>query len=386
MSSTIETSHTNFVAKCQLIKDGINVLVLVTTKYSKLSDCPYVIRGADVSAKERLIDQILSDYKLDVTSVLTKYYDVKNIDDMTAQYHKKLTSGNYVSRLNGVITSLNNLLNIILKYCEITGRKMLTRKIAKAGRYISAADSIKFPQLVKKLNYKVCNCGAKMMAISETSELLCQNPICGKTKYVPGTIFREDTSMMQEGTKTKHGGYDFNRHYKFWMERLQALEHKNFTQEELSALEYCKNRDRIRDVELRCSHIREYLQETSMTDYNDHAPLLVKLLGGTPPPQFDFQENRDMAIMFNKIIHLYHKVNPDGSNRPYYPYFIYKMVERKFALNPEKLRLLDYIHLQSSDTVKKNDYYYEQICALSAPEDDLVYNATNPYERGNLDL
>ncbi len=122
-----------------------------------------------------------------------------------------------------------------------------------------------------------------------------------------------------------------------------------------------------------------------MTEYNDHAPLLVKLLGGTPPPQFDFQENRDMAIMFNKIINLYHKVNPDGSNRPYYPYFIYKMVERKFANNPEKLRLLDYIHLQSSDTVKKNDYYYEQICALSAPEDDLVYIATNPYERGNLD-
>jgi hypothetical protein len=38
-------------------------------------------------------------------------------------------------------------------------------------------------------------------------------------------------------------------------------------------------------------------------------------------------------------------------NRPYYPYFIYKIAEDEFKDNPEKLKILDYIHMKSEDTI-----------------------------------
>jgi hypothetical protein len=56
---------------------------------------------------------------------------------------------------------------------------------------------------------------------------------------------------------------------------------------------------------------------------------------------------------------LYDMVNPEGGNKPYYPYFIYKILEEMFKDNAEKSRLLDYIHLQSRETVIKNDKYYQ---------------------------
>jgi hypothetical protein len=124
--------------------------------------------------------------------------------------------------------------------------------------------------------------------------------------------------------------------------------------------------------------MRKILKDPSvkLTCLYDNTPLLVKTFGGEPPPTLSYSERRIVSIKFNKLMELYNEIVPCGNN-PYYPYFIYKILERLFPQGHEKRCILDYIHLQSRDTVIKNDNIYKEICKLSNPEDELVYVPTD---------
>ncbi|MFA5522706.1 MAG: hypothetical protein WDA28_13270, partial [Castellaniella sp.] len=153
-------------------------------------------------------------------------------------------------------------------------------------------------------------------------------------------------------------------------------------------IEYVLDRDSIRRSTLTTQTMRAVLKELKLSAYNDHSALLVVQHGGPSPPKLTFQENMRMTMLFNKIMDLYGTAVPKGGNRPYYPYFIYKLIEQEFGggdgrpADRDKLRLLDYIHLQSRETVIKNDKIYQRICELAAADagDDgeplLRYRAT----------
>jgi hypothetical protein len=406
MSSTIELLHYKFVSKFTHLKNASQ-------------------GAAEFDAVLRLETK----YKLCVVPVLSKYYGsvgctTGDVSEFTDEYYRIVTSENFLSQMDDIanvirrnyacgvphagadvgadaeigvradaaarsrnavaVTSADAIADTRSRDAgEAVGAVADTRSRnadARAdrdriARCLCAYDRINIVLTLRNVDYRRCECGRIMTLVPETSDLRCE---CGRINAIVGTIDSEPNENTRSGKST---GYDFTRHYKFWSERVQAIEHKTFEQYEIDALRACMLRDNKSPSELNCAVVRDYLRECDMTEYNDHAALLVVVLGGPAPPRFSFQESRDLSITFNKIINLYHKVNPNGSNRPYYPYFIYKMVERKFRKNPEKLRILDYIHLQSEDTLKKNDTFYEQICALSAPEDDLVYTPTNPYER-----
>jgi hypothetical protein len=106
--------------------------------------------------------------------------------------------------------------------------------------------------------------------------------------------------------------------------------------------------------------------------------LLVVMFGGIPPPRLSIDENKKMSILFRKVMSAYEQSIYSG-NKPYYPYFIYKIIESIFQYNNEKMQLLNYIHLQSRDTVIKNDKIYEKICENYI--EGLSYKPTNPEHR-----
>jgi hypothetical protein len=340
------------------------------------------------------VENLSLDYNLATVGILSDYYKTSAHDEeVTKKYYKKISIENFSSRIDEIVMrektqlcALNEIFNSVKapksgrkgqNNVDLTSSVIAVVKIEEA---IASASNTNINIGINVTNYDMCKCGAKAILVPEASEIRCVVPECGRIKIIKGSILKEEPASC-DSQKSKCNGYDFSRHFKFWMERLQALEHKVFSETELGRIKICILRDRITPNELNCIIIRSYLKEVGLTEYNDHVPLLVKMFGGRGPPQFTFQEVRSIAIKFNKIINLYHKVNPTGSNRPYYPYFIYKIVEQDFKDNPDKLRLLDFIHLQSDDTIKKNDGYYEQICALAAPEDGLIYSVTNPYER-----
>ena len=247
---------------------------------------------------------------------------------------------------------------------------------------LTYARSLDISEYLEKRNNELCKCGARLQLMPETSELRCDS--CFKTKKVVGSVLRDDQYSGHEGQKSKHSGYDIIRHLRFWLERLQALETKTFDDDVIALIAYVIKRDGFIKTELTCEIMRSVLKDphVSATYLNDHAPLLVKKFGGDGPPTLDYHETKIIHIRFIRAMTLYDQINPLGGNKPYYPHFIYKIIEELFKDNPEKLRILNYIHLQSIETIEKNDRYYEQICEMIGDaESGLVYTPTDPSGR-----
>lgn len=239
--------------------------------------------------------------------------------------------------------------------------------ILKIKKDISAADTIHIDIEIKKINYEVCKCGDRMIILPNTSELKCENEMCGKVRKLYGIVFDDYQFYNQGEPKTKHGDYDFSRHFNFWMDNIQARKDKMFPLEDMNKIEYIIARDKVTDIN--CHQMRGVLKESNLAKYNHAIPLLIKKLTGRSPPQFTLSEMRRVAFRFNKIMeYLYVIKGPTDGNRPYYPYFIYKIIEQEFEHNQEKLNVLNYIHLQARETIIKNDLLYKSICEMANNE------------------
>ncbi|SIP85912.1 VLTF3 late transcription factor protein [Pacmanvirus A23] len=397
MYGTIENTHNKITEKISLIKQSLEdikelssvIRIAANSKTGKkYTECVQSIDNLRINFTIDALDTIESNYHLSIIGILSDYYQNPDKEERnTRDYYRTITSENFISTIDDIILRTRCFADALYKAlrCSILPKpdtKELEYELDDISKNIEWAGNIEVNIVLEKRNYEVCKCGNRMTVVPELSELHCTNPVCSKIKTIIGTVFRDDQFYPQEGQKTKHGGYDTSRHYRFWIERLQALESKTFTDEEINKIEYVISRDGYDRRELNCEIMREILKDpiVNATHLNDHAPLLVKIFGGLPPPQLDFQENRLCAIRFNKAMKLYDIVNPEGGNKPYYPYFIYKILEYMFKDNPEKLRLLDYIHLQSRETVIKNDKFYFEICELS-DDPALVYTPTDPADR-----
>lgn len=397
MFGTIESTHNKIIEKINLARESLESLrtlseslrvVASSRAGKKYISSLEIIDNLHINLVIDSIDVLESNYNLSIVGILSNYYqDTENEEKNTKEYYMTITSENFLadiddilSRCRFIIESFNKVLDLRLLARAET--KDIEYKIDDIKKIIDRSQNIEINIVLEKRNCDICKCGSRMTVIPELSERHCPNPVCGRIKKIIGAVFRDDQFYPQEGQKTKHGGYDTSRHYRFWMERLQALETKTFDEKEMNNIDYVIGRDGYIRAELNCETIREILKDpiVNATHLNDHAPLLVKLFGGLPPPQLDFQENRMCSIRFNKAMKLYDIVNPEGGNKPYYPYFIYKIIESMFDEDHPKRRLLDYIHLQSRETVIKNDKYYEQMCALSDDE-KMVYQPTDPASR-----
>lgn len=393
MYGSIESAHSKINEKMAVCYRSLEMLKIIALALQSAAEGRTGRKvDANISALKNLYIDIIvdelqtieSNYNLAIIGVLSSYYGgVENEEVVTREYYRIITSENFTASINGSINKTINIINILngaLK-CNLLTKPVTNEMSYKLGdicKSIEYGRAISVNAALEKKNYEVCKCGSRMTVIPEFSKLKC--PSCGKIKDIIGTVFRDDQFYPQEGQKTKHGGYDTSRHYRFHIDRLQALENKTFDDADLENIEYVLKRDCYDRKRLTCEQIRDILKDPKVdaTGLNDHAPLLVKILGGVPPPQLNFQENKIASIRFNKSMRLYDIVIPKGGNKPYYPYFIFKILEYQLRDNPEKLRLLDYVHLQSRETVIKNDKTYEQMCILSDKDDGLFYTPTDP--------
>ena len=202
-----------------------------------------------------------------------------------------------------------------------------------------------------------------MKSRPESSELVCEN--CGYVTVLYGSVVENAQYYSPESHGGKHGRYDPSRHCKFWVLRIQAKENTAISKKCLDQVLYCIKRDNITDSrKLLCSQIRLYLKETRFTDYNDHIPLIRKILTGVSPPQLTREELIKLYNLFDKAVTTFELTKPEGkSNTMYYPYIIYKILDLIIRNSNRKRRILECIHLQSRDTLIANDIQWELICA-----------------------
>lgn len=394
MFESVESIHNKITTKLSARKvldplrqivNKCRVAVAMRTGH-KYATCAQMLRDINIDEVSNALGELEDGYALSVVNILSEYYcggmELKN----TKEYHKIITSENYLIRIDYLISSIKSIINLvhIAIQCNIMSSadtKNMISRINDISKTIDRVHSIKIITNIEKRPLEICKCGMRRTIVPELSELRCDNPLCSHVKTIVGAVFRDDQFYPQDGQKSKHGGYDTARHHKFWMERLQARESKVFKQEDLDNIKYVIDRDNYNRSNLTCEIMRKILKDPKVnaTYLNNHTALLVKTFGGPAPPQLDFNEDKLSSNRFAKAMRLYEIINPDD-NKPYYPYFIHKILEVMFKDMPEKLRILDYIHLQSRETVIKNDKIYKEMCSMSN-DPGLVYSATDPTGR-----
>lgn len=382
MYNTIENTHNRVLDKISITREAIaglatqanSVRAILTGLRKQLPNEIDQLRLNIISAD---LDAIETSYLLAITHVLGDYYSHKNTNT-APDYYRILSAENTIGRVNNLILltrAASAKLMVCARACPVRDRDITDDAVEMINADLECAAAIDASEYIIKRNVEICKCGEKMRLIPDVSELRCD--LCLRTKKVLGSVLHYDQTY---DAKSKTCEYDVVRHLRFHLEHLQALEAKTFDNSTLERISYVMNRDGIIKTVLTCEIMRNILKDpyVNATHLNNHAPLLVKTFGGRAPPTFDYDEIKILKTRFIRTTNVHADLNPFGGNTPYYPHFIHKIAEVQFKDNPEKLRILDYIHLQSAETVEKNDRYFEDVCnAVNDPSSGLIYTPTD---------
>jgi hypothetical protein len=430
MSETIEGLHGQILEKMQYVETIFEqisalraMLDSIGVNYEDMFNRAFI--HVNIAIEE--IKDLKEKYNLDVLHVLSAYYSsvsAGNNDELRSILHSSFEDG-YVSeehlskeyfkilRANNYSQDLDRFLKRAKTSVDILLRKYAKIKFAQAAginidgysltetiklipimdpiyviakriiNNISIAESFKvdnkdIPQYREETDIgDLCECGGVMYIKSSTSELVCSE--CSRLRTIYGTA-SDESSVNSDGNKPKQSSYDYLRHFKLWIQRIQAKSKKTIKETELQKLKNIMVDDGIRLLDLNVEKMREILKKAELTKYNDDCPYLIFYFTGYSPPELSQTELKLFQVKFMRIMEMRQILkekdgNADG-NRPYYPYYIYKIAEIIFKGNAEKLKILDYIHLQSDDTLKKNDNEFEEIVAMSKEEDGIWYSPT----------
>ena len=372
MSGTIETTN-NIICK------KISSLAKIIDLFEEIN--------FPINKKIKIeLSKISSNYELGSTKILANYYILikkyngilKEIDSSPDQsdffstkkkysekkikcfnqYENFIKNQNFGSKLDRLYNMLKNIININIKKFTISSN------IEKFKKYSNMYDSNTIKKEIKYINFDICsNCFSKMSIVSNMSIIECKQ--CGLTENLYGTVFEDEQFYYQEGQRTKHGSYDPSKHCKFWVERIQAREATEIPTDILKKIKSRIFSYKIYNIEdVTCEFIRKILRELQLSKYNEHVPLIRKLITGITPPQLTDYELQLIYIYFDKVIKIYDKIKPvNKTNCFYHPYFIFKIIEHILKDNRRRLRdIIYYIHLQSRETLIKNDRIWRKIC------------------------
>lgn len=250
-------------------------------------------------------------------------------------------------------------------------------QLSAFGESRGAKDSAEVP-----VERDTCDdCGTELNITSERSERYC--PQCARVYPVYGIVFDESQLHQQEGQRGKSGCFNPSQHFDEWIRNILALE-----SEELLCPKGCDETpadivDALRAEAARrhkivqmlgVEDVRALLKAVRRTELNAHTSLILKKLTGVGPPDISKSRRLKVASMFSRALAVRETLTENTGNRRYYPYYTIKIFDLVLPRGDPDRRLFNYIHLQSPDTLHKNDEEWKRICAVLGWE----YRPTDP--------
>ena len=352
MTSTLESINVNILQKIDCI---INILVeLINYEVDENEDSQitnYInsVQNLNQSYIQSTISIILEYHKLSISDDLIDNRTGDLARNQKNLYIKFIKAFKSINISNELLKIFNFCRRIEKKY-KIKNQTILDN--IKTYEYSVIEETY---EDVKNDHCKTCN--ILYYIDEENSEFICKS--CGMSEKMYGEVFEDEQFFYQEGSRTKHGKYDPTKHCKFWIDRIQAKEPNNIPEIIINKLKNCIRRDRIYADNITCEIIRGYLKELKISAFNDHVPLICRLITGIYPPSFTDQELTLIYMHFSNVIQIFNRIKPTKkSNCPYHPFFIYKIVEQilnKPYDQKRKKQILSCIHLQASETLIEND-------------------------------
>jgi len=226
-------------------------------------------------------------------------------------------------------------------------------------------------------------CDADLKVDGERSEAHC--PECHRIFEMHGVVYEEAHFRSQEGQRSKSGCFNPNTHCHDWLVRIQSLESEteigepndpeNQHGEKVVALLRAEARSMNRLLALlTIEDVRTLLSRLGRTDLNRNSALLLKKLTGRDPPVLSEDKKMLAEMMFAAANAARTAVSSlERSNRSYYPYYIFKILDLVLSRDDPDRLLLCYIHMQSKQTLDSNDDEWRKICAVTGWE----WRATN---------
>jgi hypothetical protein len=383
MSSTIETTNNTIILKIQYLCEMMDCMRKAGTIVNPI----YISELKSISDEYEMGSvRILSDYFLLVRSYKSNLKDELNANNMCSNktllvnefqanrsqfikqkekffrdYQIFIKKENFAGKMDRLYTIFKNIIKI-----KMNNENRPHHYFVELQALLVKYNSSTIVQTVNILPYTMCpDCDKEMKMLPISSEIVCTE--CGNSSILSGTVFEDEQFYYQEGQRTKHGSYEPTKHCRFWIERIQARESKTIPDTVINAVKKCIRHNNIKNIEeLTCEEIRKYLRQTKYTTYNEHVPLIRKIITGITPPQLTDEEIQLIILIFSKAIKIYEEFKPsDKTNVMYHPYFIYKIIEH--ILNPLKMKrrknaILSCIHLQSRETLIENDNVWEKMC------------------------
>lgn len=348
--------------------------------------------------------------------VLASQYIASKDAKLSARYQSVVSGNNIISRLNRCLAELlalgksRRLRNLVL---DSEAQENISRALrvprGVIGPQLSARAFLKYVEqaygendvniATNILDIDNCpECGTTMTLFAEASEKRCHN--CGFIYTLYGTLFEDSQAYSQQTLTSRHKKYNPNVHCEKWLNQIQACENKVIDPEKIKALDAKAVREYTRGGVLRpmtnmtCRQIREWLKDLKMTELNNHAALLRKIITGmhgppVVPPQLTEAERREILFDFSRAMAVYEEVANDPEllfqcgktqihNKFYYPNGLAQVLKKKLRGDKRLMPLLSCIHFQSCATLARNDKVWKKVCDHPDMADDYVYSPTDP--------
>jgi len=207
-----------------------------------------------------------------------------------------------------------------------------------------------------------CECGGKMLVDYEMGCHICA--VCGASIASIVSMYVEDRGQMEGSSKPKSNSYKTHKHFDKWMNRILAIDVPRDGNEIVPLiLKYFREKNIAKDM-IDGEAIRSCLKRLGLNKYYVYTAWFLQEVSGAGPPQLTEEESRDIAYRFGIISDTFDIIRNKAekkTGRIYYPFFIYKIIATKFANRPDKMRILNFIHVQEEKTQSKNNAIYSKI-------------------------
>lgn len=317
-------------------------------------------------------------------------------NDIYSDFDMVINNENFLTDINSLFIQCINILYKnefyvrvnencpFLKHCKIKEKKKNMHQSSIFLEIQNLVDiyplNIEYIQDTQYINYRMCDiCNYEMEVDSIKSELICNN--CAMVKPLMGISFENIQFCNYSGQKSKSGTFNPNRHFHFWWSHILAKDdeseinsHEN--NDLFEKLHAIIKRDKKVLRFLTVIDIRNMLRELKCSELNKNISLILKKITGIGPPSIPEELEIRIENLFTKVIETCEDIKRGSrTNRNYYPYYIYKIID---IIIPEEdfetRRILYYIYIQSKETVEGDDLDWEKICDI-IPE--LTYKPTD---------
>ncbi len=281
-------------------------------------------------------------------------------------------------------------------------------KLGYAGtmeRLSAAYIAIKLQFNIEKIDTNLCICGEKLSNPDDNVEIVCLK--CGAVKILVGTAHDSDKSDKYMIVNVKNKRYEPKRHCDKRLMQIQAKEDKKIPQEvideliKIARMEYRYGNGTRSMQNMPCTQIRRWLKQKSFTKYNHHAPLIRKLVTAEfgeaiSPPQLTPEEEQQILLDFNIAIKCYEDTTQSKAykekfenirnrtrqrNKPnkfYYWFVLFQIISTVLPdSDKRKNRLLECIHMQSDETIDKDDAIWKLMCESGGMPKGYVFKKTD---------